>query len=395
MGEREWSSIPGAERTAAPVTVEVHATVSAAAQTADSSLMHDAGMVDGNSSHRSSNTVGGVSIFAAATGIGSWPGTAARQAAEVVVGELHTLTHLVELPARGVGADLIGRAGALLVDIGIDTVPRGYRVAPGRSSVVRRAASLLDEDVDALEEAWERAGLRGGSRTVKVQAPGPITLAAHLELANGHRAITDSGAVRDLAGSLAEGVARHRAEIARRLEVPVVLQLDEPSLPAALAGRLTGVTSFSPVHPVDESLAQSLLDECVATVGGDVALHCCAPELPWKMLWRSSLAAVSVDAATLTASDLDGIGEFVESGRVVMLGVIPVQAPDRPPAPEEVAKAAASITDRLGFSRVVLRDRIGITPACGLAGATEHWARAAVELAQKVADGITDDPSAA
>ncbi|WP_284235668.1 uroporphyrinogen decarboxylase/cobalamine-independent methonine synthase family protein [Mycobacterium antarcticum] len=334
-----------------------------------------------------------MSVFAAATGVGSWPGTTARQAAEVVVGELHTLTHLVELPARGVGADLIGRAGALLVDIGIDTVPRGYRVSPGRSSVVRRAASLLDQDVDALEEAWERAGLRGGSRTVKVQAPGPITLAAHLELANGHRAITDVGAVRDLAGSLAEGIARHRAEIARRLDVPVVVQLDEPSLPAALAGRLTGVSSFSPVHPVDESLAQSLLDECVATVGGEVVMHCCAPNLPWNTLRRSAFAAVSVDVATLTAADLDGIGEFVESGRVVMLGVIAVQAPDRQPSPHDVAKAAATITDRLGFARAVLRDRIGVTPACGLAGATEQWARTAIELAQKGADGIAEDPS--
>ena len=104
---------------------------------------------------------------------------------------------------------MIGRAGALLVDIGIDTVPRGYRIAAGRGAVTRRASSLLGEDVDALEEAWEKAGLRGSARTVKVQAPGPITLAAQLELSGGHRAITDSGALRDLAGSLAEGVAVH------------------------------------------------------------------------------------------------------------------------------------------------------------------------------------------
>ncbi len=336
-----------------------------------------------------------MSVFAVATGIGSWPGTAARPAADVVVGELHTMSHLVELPARGVGADLIGRAAALLVGIGMDTVPRGYRVASGRSSVVRRAASLLDEDVDALEEAWERAGLRGGARTVKVQGPGPITLAAHLELANGHRAITDAGAIRDLAGSLAEGLAAHRAEVARRLDVSVVVQLDEPSLPAALAGRLSGVSSFSPVHPVDESTAQGLLDDCIATIGGDVVVHCCAPDLPWKTLERTALAAVSVDVATLTAADLDGIGEFVESGRGVMLGVVPATAPDRVSSPEEVAKSAASITDRLGFPRALLRDRIGLTPACGLAGATESWARTAIELVQKVADGIAEDPSSA
>jgi hypothetical protein len=84
-----------------------------------------------------------------------------------------------------------------------------------------------------------------------------------------------------------------------------------------------------------------------------------------------------------------------------MLGVIPVTPPHRPPSVEErppvkaAAAAAASITDRLGFNRSVLRERIGITPACGLAGATPQWARTAVELAQKVADGIETDPDSA
>lgn len=335
-----------------------------------------------------------MSIFAAATGVGSWPGTTARQAAEVVVGELHTLTHLVELPARGLGADLIGRAGALLVDIGIDTVPRGYRIASGRSTALRRAVSLLGEDIDALEEAWERAGLRGSGRAVKVQAPGPITLAAQLELSAGHRAITDHGALRDLAASLAEGVAVHRAEVARRLDTPVVVQFDEPSLPAALQGRLTGVTSLTPVHPVDEPLAMSLLDACVAAAGTDVALHSCAADLPWKALLRSSIHAVSVDVSTLAPGDLDGVGEFVDSGRTVLLGIVAGSAPDRKPSSEEIAKAAAALTDRLGFSRAVLRDRIGITPACGLAGTTPQWARTAIELAQKAADAFAEDPDA-
>ena len=312
----------------------------------------------------------------------------------MVIGELHTLTHLVELPARGVGADMIGRAGALLVDIGIDTVPRGYRIAAGRSAVTRRAASLLEEDIDALEEAWETAGLRGGTRTVKVQAPGPITLAAQLELPGGHRAITDPGALRDLAGSLAEGVAAHRAEVARRLNTTVVVQFDEPSLPAALEGRLTGVTSLTPVNPVDESVAIGLLDDCVAAVGAEVVLHSCAAGLPWKMLQRSAIHAISIDVSTLSAADLDGVGEFVEAGRTVMLGAVPSTTPATRPSAEEVAKSAVSITDRLGFPRSALRERIGITPACGLAGATPEWARAAIELAQKATDAFADHPDA-
>ena len=335
-----------------------------------------------------------MNAFAAATGVGSWPGIAPRQAAEIVIGELHQLPHLVELPARGVGADLIGRAGALLVDIAIDTVPRGYRIAARPGAVMRRAASLLDEDVDALEEAWEKAGGPGSGRTVMVQAPGPVTLAASLELGGGHRAITDPGAVRDLTASLAEGVARHCAEVARRLSATVVVQFDEPLLPAALAGRLTGVTALSPVHPVDEIRAIGLLDECAAAVDGAAMLHCCVAEMPWNMLQRSAFGAVSIDSRTLTDEALDGLGAFIDGGRTVVLGLLPVVAPEQRPSFEELAKAASTVTDRLGFPRAVLAERVGISPVCGLGGATDAWARTAIGLAQRAAAAIAEDPGA-
>lgn len=336
-----------------------------------------------------------MSAFATASGTGSWPGTAARPAAEVVVGELGAaLAHIVELPARGVGADAVGRAGALLIDVAIDTVPRGYRLTARPGAVSRRAASLLDEDVDALEEAWETAGLRGSERPVKVQAPGPVTLAAELELANGHRAITDLGAARDIAASLAEGVAAHRAMVARRLDTPVVVQFDEPSLPAAVAGRLTGVTALTPVAAIDEAVATSMLDTCVAAAGREVSVHSCGTELPWKVLQRSGIAAVSLDATTLQATDLDNVAEFVDSGRTVVLGVVSTTPPARRPSAEQVAAAAVAVTDRLGFARSALRDRIGITPSCGLAAATPQWARTAIGLAREAAEAFADDPDA-
>jgi methionine synthase II (cobalamin-independent) len=331
---------------------------------------------------------------AAATGIGSWPGTAPRSAAEVIVGELHQLPYLPELPARGVGADMIGRAGALLIDIAIDTVPRGYRIAARPGAVTRRAASLLAEDIDALEEAWEKAGGARPGRAVKVQAPGPITLAAQLELFNGHRAITDRGALRDLTASLAEGVAVHRAELARRLSAPVVVQLDEPLLTAALAGRISGVTAFTPVHPVDETLAISLYDACAAVIGSDVILHSCTADLPWKVLQRSAITAVSVDVATLGPGGLDGLGEFVDAGGFAVLGLVPALAPAARPSAEEVAAAAAAVSDRIGFPRSLLGTRIGISPTCGLAGATDAWARIATGLSQRAATAITGDPGA-
>jgi methionine synthase II (cobalamin-independent) len=304
------------------------------------------------------------------------------------------MAHLVELPARGLGADIIGRAGALLIDIAIDTVPRGYRLVARPGAVTRRAVSLLGEDIDALDEAWELAGLRGSGRPVKVQAPGPITLAAELELSNGHRAITDLGAFTDIATSLAEGVAAHRASVSRRLDTPVVVQFDEPSLPAAVAGRLAGVTSLSSVAAIEETLATTMLDICAAAAGAEVSVHSCGSSIPWKVLQDSAISAVAVDVGTLQATDLDAVGEFVESGRVVMLGVVASSAPSHRPAVEEVATSAATITDRLGFGRSVLRDRIGITPACGLAAASPEWARTAVGLVRRVAEAFADDPDA-
>ncbi|MFV0494956.1 methionine synthase [Mycobacterium sp.] len=339
-----------------------------------------------------------MSVFATATGIGSWPGTTARPAAEVVVGELGgSMAHLVELPGRGVGADMLGRAGALLVDVAIDTVARGYRIVSRPGAVTRRALSALNEDMDALEEVWEKAGLRGSDRPVKVQAPGPVTLASGLELGNGHRAITDPGAVRDLAASLAEGVAAHRAALSRRLGTPVVVQFDEPTLPAALGGRLTGVTALSPVPALDEAVAETLLATCVEGAGPDVLLHSCAPDIPWELLQRSGISAIAVDARTLRAADLDPIARFVESGRTIVLGVVPPQAPrapERSPSAEQVAAAVVAVTDRLGFGRVALVGRVGVSPACGLAGAGEQWARTSVGLAGRAAEMFAADPEA-
>ncbi|MGH3554789.1 MAG: methionine synthase, partial [Mycobacterium sp.] len=108
----------------------------------------------------------------------------------------------------------------------------------------------------------------------------------------------------------------------------------------------------------------------------------------------SNIAAVSVDATTLGAADLDAIAEFVESGRAVMLGVVCSSAPARRPSAKEVVAAVVAVTDRLGFDPSVLRDRIGITPACGLAAATPDWARTAIGLARRAAEAFADDPDA-
>jgi hypothetical protein len=74
--------------------------------------------------------------------------------------------------------------------------------------------------------------------------------------------------------------------------------------------------------------------------------------------------------------------------------VVPTAVPEVRPTAEQIAINVAAVTDRLGFPRAVLRERIGVTPACGLAGATPAWARTAIELAQRTADALAEDPDA-
>ena len=326
----------------------------------------------------------------AATGIGSWPGVDARESAAVILGELAALPHLVELPARGLGADMIGRASALLVDLHLDVTTTGYRLTGRRGTVAARAEDFLLQDLDAFEEAWENAGL-GPGRTVKVQSAGPLTLAAHTEFTTGHRVLTDPGAVRDLSESLGEGLARHAAEVTRRTGAVVVVQIDEPALPDVLAGTLRGRTILETVTAVPEPEAQHVLDTTIEATRRSVAVHCCAGTVPAALLRSSAADAVALDLAGVSGADLDGLGELLDSGTALLLGLIPTSAPATPPTWRQVAEPAVTLIDRLGFPRAVLRS-VSVTPACGLAGADPAWARTALRLTRDVAAAFAEDP---
>src|SRR4051795_10232295 len=117
---------------------------------------------------------------ALATGVGSLPGVDIHEAVRLVLGELPELPHLPELPARGAAAGMTGRALAVVADLGFDLQPAGWRLTDAPGVDHRRARSLLGEDLDALEEHAQAAGL-GAGHELKIQVAGPWTLAATVE----------------------------------------------------------------------------------------------------------------------------------------------------------------------------------------------------------------------
>ncbi|MBJ6640500.1 methionine synthase [Streptomyces sp. DHE7-1] len=316
------------------------------------------------------------------------PGGDAREAARTVTGSFEDFPFLPELPARGPGADMIGRTAGMLVELYARVEPSGWRLGdrPGRDT--KRARSWLGEDLDALEEFTQ-----GHEGDLKVQAVGPWTLAAALELRNGESALSDPGACRDLAASLAEGLRLHLAEVRRRVPgARVVLQLDEPSLTAVLRGQVRTASGYRTHRAVDRQLVEAALRDVVAVHdSGPVAVHSCAPDVPFALLRRSGADAVSFDFSLLTERDDDAIGEAVEAGLRLFAGVVPgTDGPLSDPAGSVMG--VRTLWRRLGLRPGLLAEAVTVTPACGLAGASPAYARQVLAHCVRAARSLADNP---
>ena len=297
-----------------------------------------------------------------ATGLGALPDTDPVEATRVVLGELPELPHLPELPERGAGSDPVGRTAALLVDLHVDVLAGRWRLVDRPASEERRARDLLARDLDALEEVAEPH--RG---PLKLQVVGPWTLAGSLELPRGEKALSDLGATRDLAASLAEGVALHVNEVGRRLPgvSRLVVQVDEPLLPAVLTGRLPTASGWGRLPAVEEQVAETALAQVLAAAGEDAGVRCGGAAPPLGLLRRAGSRFVGLDGSALETVAHDQLGEAVEEGMGLLLGLVPA-----PPSRDEarsLALPARRYWQVLGLPPDRLAQAVVVTPASGLA----------------------------
>lgn len=306
------------------------------------------------------------------SGIGSWPGQDVREVLRRVRGELTEeadgvtpLPYLPELPDRGPGADLVGRGAALLSGLPVDLQPQGWRLVdrPGRDA--ERTEALWRQDLDELAEVFD-----GWSGPFKVAVAGPWTLAASVWLPRGDRVLSDGGAVRDLGASLAEGVAEHLRRVRRLLpQASLVLQVDEPSLPTVLAGRIRSDSGLRtlPVpepHEVQQHLGGVL--EAARGAGAElVAVHCCGDRPPVGLLRDAGAGALSLDVATLGPRGWESVAASVEAGTVLWAGVLPTDGSR--PDPAAVVEQLLRSWHEVGLETGRLAEAT-LTPACGLAG---------------------------
>ena len=319
--------------------------------------------------------------MSAGTGVGSMPGEDVLESLRVIRGEVGDFVFVPELPARGPHAGMIGRGLAVLEGLEADLQPAGWRLGVGSGRDLRRARSLLAEDLDAAEDL-----LADHVDPVKVQVTGPLTLAAQVERARGDKLVGDHGARRELAESLAEGLTTFLADVRRRFgrAEQIVVQIDEPSITAVLGGGIPTASGFGRHRTVQAPEADALLRrvvDAISAAGARPVVHSCAPDVPVALLAGAGFTAVSFDLGL--AEPDDSWSEAFEAGTDLWPGVVP--SAEAQVTDAELGRRIEGFFSRLGFDEDVYTPRTVVTPTCGLAGASLAWARRALSLAQGVA----------
>ncbi|MFD5867336.1 methionine synthase [Corynebacterium sp. NPDC060344] len=337
-------------------------------------------------------------------GLGPLPGTDVRAVAEILAGECGAHPHLPVLADRGLGADAVGRTGAICADLGLDAGPRSWRIAERGGRAVTVAADHLERDLDVCEEFWGTA-----PETVTVPVVGPWTLAAAIELPGGHRMLVDRGAVAYLAASLAEGLAAHVADVRGRFGAEVDVVMHEPAAPAIAAGLVEGAIEGTTLPAVGY---RELAEQWRTLTGGAAGLPPITIALPGlaaahpgprppsleKALLESGAAGIALPIGAISGSAmLDEVGRLRQSGLDLLLGAVPATpggsdehtGAHLEPDARAIAERVARLWDELSFPRADLVGHVGVTVDRGFAGAPASWIAPAYAGGRRTAELIS------
>ena len=314
-------------------------------------------------------------------GLGELPGASILAAADIVAGETGDLRQLPILPACGV--DVVGLTTGILPGINVDAGPRSWVLSTRPQLRTRRIWDRVEADLDQCEQAW-------GTRidAVKIQVAGPWTLSASIELSNGHRALTDTGALRDLTESLIAGIQEYSADVRARFDTEVYVQLDEPLLAQVRDGSLPGTSQFDEIPSINDADLGERLAGVIERAEVRYLNQTGYPPL-WKVAQVAGVETCQVTLDTVRGNEqYDGMGYALAAGMRVGLGMTRA-GDDRDP--RHLAVDVARMWDELGLDRTLFTHAVDVHPRGGLANCTLLDAAAALRTARTVADMLDKD----
>jgi hypothetical protein len=166
----------------------------------------------------------------------------------------------------------------------------------------------------------------------------------------------------------------------------LVLQLDEPDLPAVLAGAVPTPSGYGTVPAPDPVVVrQSLADVLCAAAPGGRVVHCCAADVPIALVHEAGADALALDERLLLPAHYDDLGAAVDAGMSLWCGVVDVDV-----SYDRGRDTVAAIWRNLGFALSEIPRRVVPTPRCGLAGLTSEQARRVLAVLRDVGESLRE-----
>ncbi|MGJ3188788.1 hypothetical protein [Paenarthrobacter sp. FR1] len=332
-------------------------------------------------------------LRASATALGPWPGSDPAEATRIIRGELGDphLPFLPELPDRGIGSDAVGRSGSLLVDLAIDVQPHGWRLVDRPGKDAQRAHSALATDINILADVAGMEDVSAGE--LKIQLMGPMSLAASLHLHNGERALLDYGARRDIAESLAAGVAEHLRRISAAVPgAGIVVQIDEPEIASVMAGTIPTASGYRTLRSIpgeEVTGAWRLVIDALQAAGAfETVVSVPEIEAPIERIFAAGADGIAVPLKALTTRQWELLAAGVEAGKRVWAGAMPTWVGQAQlPRTGDVVESIWKPWRQLGLPASGLSG-IRVTPSTGLAHLKPSAATDILTRLTQVADGL-------
>lgn len=267
---------------------------------------------------------------------GVMPGDRIEQAAEVLLGETGDCCAVPILPERGLLSSPTAHTLAIARQLHVERGARTWQVTSRPQQLTRALYAGLATDLDAVQAVY------GPQTRIKTQVLGPWSLAARVELRNGHRMLSEAHAAQDLADILVQGCVEHVADLRTRFSAAsVIVAIHEPLLAAVLAGRVPGTSDFDTIPAVPEAVVAHQLAEVCAALK---AIPGVTVALGTGGLAGAGIAALvhpdslicDLEAAKTTA-DLDALGAWIAEGEGANVMLV---ASDEDPRTQAVAMAA-------------------------------------------------------
>ncbi len=331
-------------------------------------------------------------ITGLATGIGSLPHLNADSALDLIFKHVPHMPFWPQLPKRSPLEGMVAQFSEGMPCIRVNGSGVSIDTRDRERELERFYEKTISQDLEYFKITdIYAAGLYGflnrlnafsaGFSFIKLHTTGPFTFAA---------GITDEAGVcvlhdKIMMQAYLEGLrmkALWQIRLFKRFNKKILFFIDEPYL--SCFG-----SAYTPVNREDIVLALNDFTAGLKSEGVTIGLHCCG-NTDWSLFTGcEGIGLISFDAFsflekfTLYAEDIRG---FLDRGGIISWGVVPTQSFAAPQSTDLFTGKILSGIEALGrkgLDKFLLRERMIVTPACGLGTFTE-------DNAQKVFKALSD-----